>query len=101
VILTDSALPGAEILAAGLSDLERGAATSSALAVLVVARRLRQAGIDVPTLELDASPELTLYAQLNREEVRDPYGTYNSLLRRLGSLASCLELEKFRKLRTK
>ena len=85
-------LPGAELVAAGVEALRRGEWTVEALLVAVGARRLRAAGLDLPSLpELSESPELALYAAVGRTHPRDAHARYNGLVRRLVSFERALE----------
>lgn len=87
-------LPGAELLEGGPEDLARGRETVAALLVAIAAPRLRRLGIPVPPdRDLPRDPEERLYRLLGREH-GDPYGLYNSLLRRLTSFARALERER-------
>lgn len=88
-----SDLPGADLVAAGVAALHRGAVTVEALLVAIGAPRLRDAGLEFPDPPwLEESPELALYHVLCRaSDVDDPYGRYNSLIRRLVSFERALE----------
>ncbi len=89
-----SGLPGEELIAPGLRDLEGGRFdTPEALLVLVARSRLSQAGL--PFLGMlepgSESPESLLYRSLSEEDPESAYGRYNSLKRRLDSFIRCLE----------
>lgn len=86
-------LPGADLVAAGVAALHRGAVTVEALLVAIGAPRLRDAGLQFPEPPtLEHTPELALYDALCRTSgVEDPYGRYNSLIRRLVSFERALE----------
>ena len=86
-------LPGADLVAAGVAALHRGAVTVEALLVVIGGPRLRDAGLQFPDPpSLEQSPELALYDALCRApDVEDPYGRYNSLIRRLVSFERALE----------
>lgn len=86
----DLALPGAEIVAAGIDDLRNGRDTSEALLVSMAATRLRQLGFDIPPAIAD--PEHRLWEQLAQEGADAAHGRYNSLVRRLVSFqrAACV-----------
>ena len=60
------ALPGADLVEAGLRDLAAGRLTVHALLVLVGAARLRRIGLDVPRADV-ARPEHALYLELAAE----------------------------------
>lgn len=95
----DLDLPGAEIVERAIHDLNHHEGSSAAIALQVIAPRLRLMGYEVPTLDLDESPELGLYRQLSKEHVLDPYGSYNAILRRLYSFAAAVEAKHYRELR--
>lgn len=97
--LVDPDLPGAEIVDRAINDLEHNKGSSAAIALQVIAPRLRLMGFEVPTLALDESPELGLYRQLSNENVLDPYSSYNAILRRLYSFAAAVEAKHYRELR--
>lgn len=87
-----AALPGAQLVEAGLADLQSGRAdTVSALLVAIAAPRLRRQGLAVPDLQ-DA--EIRLYRALCEDDPRGAYARYNALLRRLTSFARALEREE-------
>lgn len=56
----------------------------------------RAAGFAVPLLELDDAPEHCLYRRLTKEQVLDPYGAYNAMLRRRYCFAAAIEVELYR-----
>jgi hypothetical protein len=82
--LIDDALPGAELVRAGLSDLARGVESIPALLVAIGAPRLRSAGIELPE-RLPDSPERRLYDHLAREDADSAHSRYNAWIRRLVS----------------
>lgn len=77
------ALPGGELVRAGIDDLERGAESIEALLVSIGAPRLRLAGLEIPSPL--PSPELRLYERLRQEDADAAHSRYNSLVRRLVS----------------
>ena len=88
----DDALPGADLIRAGLRDLESGVESVEALLVLVGAPRLRRLGFDVP--DTPDFPEDRLYAQLAVEHGNAAHSKYNALIRRLVSFeraAACVQ----------
>jgi hypothetical protein len=88
-----SALPGGDLVMAGLRDLERGAAgTVAALLVRIGRNRLVHTGIEVPPCPQEQDAELQLYERLVADGTPDPYGRYNALIRRLISCEAALEL---------
>jgi hypothetical protein len=95
----DPSLPGADLVADGLRDLERGIESAAALLVTIGAPRLRYVGLDVPEGRPD--PELALYALLCAQHPRDAYAQYNALIRRLVSFEQAAEQERGRALRAR
>lgn len=86
---TDSALPGGDLVAAGLADLARGEETAAALLVSIGAPRLRRLGV-VLAMPL-ADPEARLYALLSRDGQDSAHSRYNALIRRLVSYERAAE----------
>lgn len=84
-------LPGAERIARGLVDLQRGRRSLEALWMAAAAGRLRSLGLPVPApARLPAEPELALYEALH-DECDDPYYRYNALRAELDSFLAALE----------
>lgn len=84
-------LPGADLVTAGIADLEQGADTPSAALVQMASPRLRGIGIPVPA---SASPQPSshrLYELLSRDDPTGAYGRYNALLGRMASFADAAE----------
>ena len=85
-------LPGADLVSAGIEALRRGEPTVEALLVMVGARRMRRAGLDVPSgLPLEGYPEHALYAAVAATHPDDAHSRYNALVRRLVSFERALE----------
>jgi hypothetical protein len=82
-------LPGSDLVAAGLADLERGAETVAALLVSIGAPRLGRAGLVIANPLPD--PERRLYALLAAANPRAAHGQYNALVRRLVSFERAIE----------
>ena len=82
------ALPGADLVRAGLRDIENGVESIEALLVQVGAPRLRSLGFDVPSTTL---PEHKLYARLAADNADTAHSRYNALLRRLISFERAAE----------
>jgi hypothetical protein len=82
-------LPGGDLVAVGLRDLEEGRETVEALLVSIAAPRLRDAGLVVPNPLGDA--EHRLYESLAGADADSAHSRYNALLRRLISFESALE----------
>lgn len=83
------ALPGGDLVDAGIRDLERGVESVEALLVSIGARRLAQLGLRVPPPL--PSPEHRLYQRLAREDGDDAHSRYNALVRRLVSFERAAE----------
>jgi hypothetical protein len=76
-------LPGADLIACGLTDLDARRETTEALLVSIGAPRLRSLGCEVSS-PFD-SPEHRLYLRLAREKGNAAHSAYNALIRRLVS----------------
>jgi hypothetical protein len=87
VSVTD--LPGGDLVAAGLADLQRGDESVAALLVSIGGPRLRRLGYEVPDVFDD--PERRLYALLARNDAPSAHGRYNALIRRLVSFERAAE----------
>lgn len=87
-----SHLPGADLIATGLSDCAHGRVTPEACLIAIGWPRLLRAGLDVADGAFHAipDPEHTLYGLLGTGP-GDAYGRYNSLIRRLISFEQALE----------
>lgn len=83
------ALPGADLVEAGLDDLRQGRETVHSLLVQVGGPRLRRLGYDVPAPA--ASPEHRLYEILTEESGDGAHARYNALIRRLVSFERASE----------
>jgi hypothetical protein len=80
------ALPGGEIVDAGLADLLSGKETPASLLVSLAAPRLRREGVPVPkSVHLD--PEERLYRLLAQTEGRLAHFRYRAFLRLAASFA--------------
>lgn len=86
-----SDLPGAEIVAPGLEDLAAGRDTEQAAAVAMAARRLREAGLEVPEYTQNPPAAHRLYERLAEADRRTAHSRYNAIVRRMASFASALE----------
>ena len=78
------ALPGADLIEAGLDDLVQGRETVAALLVAIGAPRLRSIGLELPD-RLPDNPEHRLYHLLAQENSDSAHSRYNALLRQLVS----------------
>ena len=81
-------LPGEDLIAAGLDDLERGAESVPSLLVSIGAPRLRQLGIEFDGGFSD--PEHRLYRLLSASHGNAAHSQYNALMRRLVSFERAL-----------
>ena len=94
-----SELPGAELVATGINDLRRGTFSMHALLVLIGARRLRDAGLEIPQpCDAPERPELALYTALCEQGYEDAHARYNAYIRRLVSFERALERLRARRL---
>lgn len=80
-------LPGAEIVLAGLSDIEAGRKSVNASAVQCAAPRLRRAGLNAPNAEGNVPAAHELYRQLSDELGDGAHARYNAILSRVASFA--------------
>ena len=87
--VVSAALPGAEIVEAGIADLRHGRETAAALLVSIGATRLAAVGCEIA--EPFADPEHRLYALLARSNPDAAHGRYNALIRRLVSYERAAE----------
>jgi hypothetical protein len=86
------ALPGAEIVAEGLRDLEAGVTSIASLLVSIGAPRLRRNGMRVE--HTVSSPEMRLYGILQQQYGDGAHSRYNGLIRRLLRFERSLESVK-------
>lgn len=84
------ALPGADLIEAGLADLRAGRETVEALLVAIGAPRLRTLGLDLPE-KLPLNPEHRLYHLLAADDSDSAHSRYNALIRRLVSFEQAAE----------
>src|SRR5437870_1437816 len=84
------ALPGGDMVRAGLADLSRGIETVEALLVSVGATRLRSAGVEVPDPAI-ADAERRLYERLAAIDSDSAHSRYNALIRLLVSFERAVE----------
>jgi hypothetical protein len=82
-------LPGAELVAPGLADLERGELTIAALVVAIGRPRLSGLGVAVPPGPPE--PEHRLFRALQATHGDGAHAAYNALIRRLVSFERALE----------
>ena len=88
------ALPGGDLIEAGLRDLRDGEFTAEALLIAVCAPRLRGAGMaHQAAADEPEHPELALYERLCRDG-GDAYSRYNAYIRRLVSFERALDVTR-------
>jgi hypothetical protein len=88
-----AALPGEDLIEAGLDDLREGRETVEALLVAIGSPKLRRLGFDLPD-HLPANPEHRLYDTLAQTDQDSAHSRYNALVRRLVSFEHAAEREK-------
>jgi hypothetical protein len=88
----DPAIPGADLVRAGLWDLAAGRITIEGLLVLQARRRLLELGYAMPDVAVE-DPGARMYA-LIAEELGGPraHGRYNALRRRLASFINAASI---------
>lgn len=86
----DPALPGADLIEAGVNDLLEQRESIAALIVAIGAPRLRRLGVVLPDV-LPPHPEHRLYDLLARDNSDSAHSRYNSLIRRLVSFERAAE----------
>lgn len=84
-----TSLPGHDLVADGIADLEAGHETVAALLVRMASPRLRALGIDVP-VSAGVEPSHRLYELLDQEGP-GAHSRYNALVRRMVSFARAAE----------
>jgi hypothetical protein len=87
--MSEAALPGEDLVRAGLDDLARGVESIPALLVSIGAPRLAGLGLAPPNPV--AGPELKLYKLLASEDSDSAHSRYNALVRRLVSFERAAE----------
>ena len=85
-----AALPGADLILAGLRDARAGTDSAEAWLVRIGAANLRARGVDVPEVSVAGSPEHQLYFLLVQRHGRAAHSQYNALIRRLVSFERAL-----------
>jgi hypothetical protein len=85
-----AALPGSELVLAGLRDAQAGIDSPEAWLVRIGAENLRARGFDVPPMAATQSPEHQLYALLVRSHGPNAHSRYNAMIRRLVSFERAL-----------
>lgn len=89
------ALPGGNLIAAGLEALAQGRTTVESLLIEIAQTRLRRAGLEVPVIpHAEEDAELRLFDLLQTEQAAGAYSRYNALLRQLVSFSRALGRER-------
>lgn len=86
----NAALPGADLVEAGMKDLRAGRETIAALLVAIGAPRLRSLGLELPD-NLPDNPEHRLYNLLAQDDSDSAHSRYNAYIRRLVSYERAAE----------
>lgn len=84
------ALPGEDLIEAGLKDLSEGRESIAALLVAIGSPRLRRLGLDLPA-DLPSNPEHRLYQLLAKDDSDSAHSRYNAYIRRLVSYERAAE----------
>lgn len=78
------ALPGEDLIEAGLRDLREGRESIAGLLIAIGTPRLRRLGLDLPD-DLPGSPEHRLYHLLAKDDSDFAHSRYNAYIRKLVS----------------
>lgn len=87
------ALPGDDLIEAGVQDLADGRETIAALLVAIGAPRLKRLGVDLPE-QLPNNPEHRLYDFLAADDQDSAHSRYNAFIRKLVSYERAAECVK-------
>lgn len=93
------ALPGADLVEAGLRDLRAGRRSDEALLVAIGSPRLRRLGFAVTEVVLEQPAEHLLYLSLAERHGTAAHGRYLALIRRLVSFERAAEHQLWRRRR--
>jgi hypothetical protein len=85
------ALPGEDLIEAGLRDLREGRESIAGLLVAIGSPRLRRLGLELPD-NLPSNPEHRLYHLLAKDDSDSAHSRYNAYIRRLVSYERAAEL---------
>ena len=91
--MISAALPGSDLIEAGVRDLREGRETIEALLVAIGSPRLRRLGLELPD-RLPIDPEHRLYGLLAADDSDSAHSRYNALIRRLVSFERAAECVK-------
>lgn len=87
--------PGGDLVAKGLSDLERGIRSEEAMLVLIAKPRLTGLGFSVPEALGAPEPyEHALYDLLRERNPQGAHSAYNALIRRIVSFAETYSISR-------
>ena len=89
----NDALPGEDLIEAGVQDLRDGRETVAALLVAIGSPRLKRLGLELPD-HLPADPEHRLYDLLAETDQDSAHSRYNAFIRRLVSYERAAECVK-------
>ena len=91
--MISAALPGSDLIEAGVRDLREGRETIEALLVAIGSPRLRRLGLELPE-QLPNEPEHRLYRLLAADDSDSAHSRYNALIRKLVSFERAAECVK-------
>ena len=86
----NDALPGEDLIEAGVRDLHDGRETIEALLVAIGSPRLKRLGLELPNT-LPTNPEHRLYDLLSQTDQDSAHSRYNAFIRRLVSYERAAE----------
>ena len=89
----NDALPGEDLIEAGVDDLRNGRESFASLLVAIGSPRLKRLGLDLPD-HLPDNPEHRLYDLLAETDQDSAHSHYNALIRRLVSYERAAECVK-------
>lgn len=89
----NGALPGQDLIEAGVADLRDGRETIAALLVAIGSPRLERIGIEIPD-NLPENPEHRLYDLLAEDNQDTAHSRYNAYIRKLVSYERAAECVK-------
>ena len=90
LLVLETGLPGADLVARGIEDLEEGRESVASLLVAIGRPRLSRLGLSIPLPSLH-SPEHRLYELLAERDGASAHSRYNAWLRRLISFERAAE----------
>ncbi|WP_040599856.1 hypothetical protein [Patulibacter medicamentivorans] len=85
------ALPGNDLILAGITDLTVGDDTIEAALVLMATTKLRAAGLNVPARSLEVPAGHRLYDLLSEADRATAHDRYNGLVGRLSSFLDAVD----------